>query len=53
MGSSTGNMLVDNKYTLEDIFKESSLLIATHCEDEQIIKKNTAFYKNKYGLNLN
>jgi len=40
MGSSTGNMLVDDHNTLNRIFKESELLIATHCEDEQIIKRN-------------
>ncbi|MBX2889002.1 MAG: dihydroorotase [Ferruginibacter sp.] len=40
MGSSTGNMLVDNYATLERIFSESELLIATHCEDERIIKQN-------------
>lgn len=40
MGASTGNMLVDNYATLEKIFRESQLLIATHCEDEQIIKAN-------------
>lgn len=40
MGSSTGNMLVDNFNTLEKIFSESELLIATHCEDETIIQKN-------------
>jgi len=40
MGSSTGNMLVDNINTLEKIFSESEVLIATHCEDESIIKKN-------------
>jgi len=40
MGSSTGNMLVDNLLTLEKIFRESEVLIATHCEDERIIKKN-------------
>tara|TARA_B110000971_G_scaffold104727_1_gene107557 strand:+ start:3874 stop:5214 length:1341 start_codon:yes stop_codon:yes gene_type:complete len=49
MGSSTGNMLVDNKQTLSQIFKNSSLLIATHCEDEQTIRKNTAIFKAKYG----
>ena len=52
MGSSTGNMLVDNKETLSQIFKNSSLLIATHCEDEQTIRKNTAFFKEKYGNNI-
>ena len=40
MGSSTGNMLVNNHATLNRIFSESELLIATHCEDEVIIKKN-------------
>ena len=40
MGSSTGNMLVDNFNTLEKIFSESELLIATHCEDETIIRNN-------------
>lgn len=40
MGSSTGNMLVDNHSTLNKIFSESEVLIATHCEDERIIKKN-------------
>jgi len=40
MGSSTGNMLVDNPNTLDKIFRESELLIATHCEDERIIKRN-------------
>ena len=40
MGSSTGNMLVDNFVTLNKIFSEAEVLIATHCEDERIIKKN-------------
>lgn len=40
MGSSTGNMLVDNHLTLDRVFRESELLIATHCEDERIIKAN-------------
>lgn len=40
MGSSTGNMLVDNPNTLDNIFRESELLIATHCEDEKIIRDN-------------
>ena len=52
MGSSTGNMLVDNKQTLSQIFKNSSLLIATHCEDEQTIRKNTAIFKERYGENI-
>jgi len=40
MGSSTGNLLVDNYLTLDKLFRESELLIATHCEDEKIIKQN-------------
>lgn len=40
MGASTGNMLVDNPNTLDKIFSESEVLIATHCEDENIIRKN-------------
>ena len=46
MGSSTGNMLVDNHSTLNRIFSESELLIATHCEDERIIRKNYAYLKS-------
>ena len=42
MGSSTGNMLVDDKKTLENIFKNSKMLIAVHCEDEETIKKKYA-----------
>lgn len=45
MGSSTGNLLVDNPLTLEKVFSESELLIATHCEDEKIIKANLAAAK--------
>ncbi len=44
MGSSTGNMLVDNYITLNKLFSESELLIATHCEDERIIKANKDLY---------
>ena len=40
MGSSTGNMLVDNYLTLDKIFSEAQVLIATHCEDERIIRQN-------------
>ncbi len=40
MGASTGNMLVDSHTTLDKIFSESEMLIATHCEDERIIKQN-------------
>jgi dihydroorotase len=49
MGSSTGNMLVDNRETLETLFSKCKMLIATHCEDEATIKHNTAVYKEKYG----
>ncbi|PTS94319.1 dihydroorotase [Pedobacter sp. HMWF019] len=49
MGSSTGNMLVDNAKVLENLFKEAPMLIATHCEDEQTIRRNMAIYKEKYG----
>lgn len=49
MGSSTGNMLVDNRQALENIFSKSKLLIATHCEDEATIRANLAVYKEKYG----
>lgn len=45
MGSSTGNMLVDNNSVLETLFRESPCLIAAHCEDEAIIKRNTQHYK--------
>ena len=45
MGSSTGNMLVDKESVLETLFKESPCLIAAHCEDEAIIKRNTLHYK--------
>lgn len=49
MGSSTGNMLVDNVKTLERIFSEWPYLIATHCEDEQTIRRNLAEWTSKYG----
>ncbi len=49
MGSSTGNLLVDNPRTLETFFTEFPSLIATHCEDEETIKRNAAIYKEKYG----
>ena len=45
MGSSTGNMLVDNVSVLETLFKESPCLIAAHCEDEEIVRHNTQHYK--------
>jgi dihydroorotase len=49
MGSSTGNMLVDNPRTLENIFSQSPTLVATHCEDEATIRRNLAFYKEEMG----
>ena len=52
MGSSTGNMLVDNPVTLENLFSQVPMLIATHCEDEATIRKNAATYKAKYGENI-
>jgi len=49
MGSSTGNMLVDNKTVLEEIFAKSPMLIAVHCEDEETIQENIKKIKEKYG----
>jgi dihydroorotase len=49
MGSSTGNMLVDNEQTLENLFSKVPLLIATHCEDEATIRRNTALAKEQFG----
>ncbi len=49
MGSSTGNMLVDNEKTLERLFSQVPMLIATHCEDEATIRHNDALFKNRYG----
>jgi dihydroorotase len=53
MGSSTGNMLVDNFNTLEKIFSESELLIATHCEDEATVKRNLQLAIESRGSYLN
>lgn len=49
LGSSTGNMLVDNEEVLEKIFSSTKMLIAVHCEDEATIQNNLALYKEKYG----
>jgi len=49
LGSSTGNMLVDDEEVLEKIFSSTQMLIAVHCEDEDTIKRNLAEYKEKYG----
>jgi len=52
MGSSTGNMLVDNKAVLNAIFSKCNMLIAVHCEDEETIRKNSAQMKAEYGEDL-
>lgn len=52
MGSSTGNMLVDDEKTLSEIFKNAPTLIATHCEDEATIQKNTEIARARYGENV-
>ena len=52
MGSSTGNMLVDDDRALEGIFAESPVLIATHCEDETIIRNKTSAYRKQHGEDL-
>ena len=52
MGSSTGNMLVDNPKTLENIFSQSPMLVATHCEDEATIRHNLNHYKQLLGENI-
>lgn len=49
MGASTGNMLVDRMEVIRKIFSEAGMLIATHCEDQNIIRQNTECYKEKYG----
>ncbi|WP_339702696.1 dihydroorotase [uncultured Marixanthomonas sp.] len=49
LGSSTGNMLVDNPETIENIFSKTKLLISTHCEDEATIKKNLEEHIKEYG----
>ncbi|CCG54533.1 Dihydroorotase [Flavobacterium indicum GPTSA100-9 = DSM 17447] len=52
LGSSTGNMLVDNQEVLEKIFSSTKMLIAVHCEDEATIKANLEKYKEEYGDNI-
>ena len=52
LGSSTGNMLVDNPKVLEKIFESTDLLISVHCEDEDTIKQNTEHYSKIYGENI-
>jgi dihydroorotase len=52
LGSSTGNMLVDDQETLEKIFSSTKMLIAVHCEDEETIKKNLERYKIQFGEDI-
>lgn len=52
MGSSTGNMLVDNRESLEQIFAEAPGLVATHCEDEATIRKNTEKARKRLGEDI-
>jgi dihydroorotase len=52
LGSSTGNMLVDNEASLEKIFSSTKMLIAVHCEDEGTIKSNLEKYKEEFGEDI-
>ena len=52
LGSSTGNMLVDNEAVLEKIFSSTKMIISVHCEDEETIRKNTSLFKEKYGNDI-
>ena len=52
MGSSTGNMLVDQPVALERIFSEIPALIAVHCEKEEIIRANREYYVSRFGEEL-
>ncbi|MFC1734302.1 dihydroorotase [candidate division KSB1 bacterium] len=52
MGASTGNMLVDDINTLNDIFSKAKLLVAVHCEDEPTIQENLTSYKDQYGEDI-
>jgi dihydroorotase len=53
MGSSTGDMLVDDEEVLHKVFKErADILIATHCEDDKLVKDRTQLYLDKYGENI-
>lgn len=52
MGSSTGNMLVDDDATLSEIFNNAPTLVATHCEDEATIQKNIEIARQRYGENV-
>ena len=52
MGSSTGNMLVDNEQTLRNVFSRAELLVATHCEDEETIRRNMQQHRKQYGEDI-
>jgi dihydroorotase len=52
MGSSTGNMLVDDEEVLDNIFRQAPMLVATHCEKEEVIRRNQAEYVAKYGEDI-
>ena len=52
LGSSTGNMLVDDEKVLEEIFSKTPLLISVHCEDEGIIQENTRKFTEEYGEDI-
>ncbi|MFN4075813.1 MAG: dihydroorotase [Cloacibacterium sp.] len=52
LGSSTGNMLVDNPEILEEIFSQVKMPICVHCEDEATIRRNTEIYKEQYGEDI-
>src|SRR5690606_23815940 len=52
MGSSTGNMLVDDDHVLDHLFSSSPMLIATHCEDETTIRENLSRFTEEYGNEL-
>ncbi|MFY0650831.1 MAG: dihydroorotase [Cyclobacteriaceae bacterium] len=52
MGSSTGNMLVDDEHTLDNLFSRAEMLVAAHCEDEDTIKSNLEAAKQKYGEDI-
>jgi dihydroorotase len=49
LGSSTGNMLVDDEQVLEGIFRNTEMVISAHCEDETTIRENMERYRNQYG----
>ena len=52
MGSSTGNMLVDNEKALRELFRNAHMPVSAHCEDEPTIRKNSEIYRKKYGEDI-